>query len=118
MTRISLTDDRIDPDHRIFEGIDTEEKPVFLVSEMAKFFFARTNHWIRWLEAGGKMMHEVDGEMVPMGTRRDKNAGRIYTLSDIEEIAHGLAANGTISGTQLRNTLRILRAQGEMYGYI
>lgn len=121
-----LTDEAmdLDPDHLIFEGIDTfraytskkgEPKirgPIFTVSEMAKFFFARTNHWVRWLESNGKML-DPDGD--PVGNRRDAKMGnRIYTLGDIELVAHALASNGAISGAQLRHTLRLLRTQGEM----
>ncbi len=116
----ATTDPRIDPDVSIFEGIDTSEKPIYTVSEMAKFFFARTNHWVRWLESVGRMaVIEEDGTSRRVGVRRNETMnGRIYTLSDIEEIAHALAANGTIPGTQLRNTLRLLRVQGEMHEYI
>lgn len=121
----AVTDDRIDPDRMIFEGVDTYREstdvkgkvkvkgPIFTVSEMAKFFFGRTNHWIRWKESSGSM---VDGSGKPVGKRRDPKMGnRIYTLGDIEQIAHALAANGSITGTQLRHTLRILKSQGEMY---
>lgn len=152
----TVTDPRIDPDHLIFEGKDTlrpyqtkkgEPKirgPIFTVSEMAKFFFARTNHWIRWLESNGKMAEVIKEPCLvcnqnrivqtgvdkhgkakwqacpactkQVGARRDEKMGnRIYTLSDIEEIAHALAANGTITGSQLRYCLRTLQAQGEMH---
>lgn len=145
MTTTVIADAHIDPDRLMFEGVNTDEKPVYTVSEMAKVFFGRTNHWIRWLESNGRMAvvknpskdckvcsntrvaTKGDGEIsgpcpkctIPVGTRRsEKMNGRIYTLGDIEEVAHALAQNQSISGTQLRLTLKMLRAQGEMYGYL
>lgn len=116
----AIVDPRLDSEQMIFEGINTDAGPVYPVSEMARFFFARTNHWIRRLEAHGQMTKiEDDGSVVSIGVRRaEKTNGRIYTLSDIEEVAHGLAANGSISGTQLRQTLILLKVQGEMYKYL
>ena len=47
---VALADKNIDPDKFILEGIDTSAEPRFTVSEVAKFFFARSAHWIRWRE--------------------------------------------------------------------
>lgn len=115
-----MTDMRIDPEQMMLEGVDTSKKPLFTVSEMAKFFFARSNHWVRWLEQTGKMtITDPDGTVREVGTRRsEKMNGRVYTLSDIEEIAHALAANSSISGAQLRHTLLLVKAQAVMNGYL
>lgn len=47
---VIVADPKIDPDRFMLEGIDTSEKPLFTVSEVAKFFFARSAHWMRWRE--------------------------------------------------------------------
>jgi hypothetical protein len=143
-----VVDAGIDPDKMLLADIDTTKGPIFTVSEMAKFFFARSNHWIRWLEgcefeyppASGtgkgvkcsiqpkdhdpelrdahchtwKLM--LDGRLV--GTRRNEKSARIYTLSDVEEIAHALAQSGSITGTQLRNTITVIKTQAEMFEYL
>lgn len=136
-----LTDPRIDPDRLMLAEVDTETKgPKFTVSEMAKLFFARSNHWVRWLESmpemeedpeSGKMVAVPDTKGVPfwftdpktgerrkVGQRRNEKAARIYTLGDIEEVAHALAQNGHISGTQLRQTLLLVQVSAEMRGFL
>lgn len=145
-----LTDPRIDPERLMLAGVDTEvvdpktgksRGPVFTVSEMAKFFFDRTNHWVRWLESmpeteedpkkPGKMIAIPDTKGVPfwftdpttgerrkVGQRRNEKAARLYTLSDVEEVAHALAQNGHISGTQLRQTLLLVQVSAEMRGFL
>jgi hypothetical protein len=45
-----VADSRIDPDKMILDGVDTSAEPHFTVSEAAKFFFARSPHWMRWRE--------------------------------------------------------------------
>lgn len=136
-----LTDPRIDPERLMLAEVDTLTKgPVFTVSEMAKFFFDRSNHWIRWLESmaereedpeTGKLV-DIDGtkgvpfwftdpqtkERRKVGQRRNDKAARLYTLSDIEEVAHALAQNGHISGTQLRQTLLLVQVSAEMRGFL
>lgn len=114
VTTTTIQDAAIDPDKMMLAGVDTSKKPVFTISEMAKVFFARTSHWVRWLESGDKMV--LDGE--PVGKRRSGHSAREYTLTDVEEIAHGLAQQGVINGTQLRQTLTMVKVQAEMHGYI
>ncbi len=134
----------IDPDSMMFPNIDTSAKPQFTISETAEFFFAKSKHWIRWVESQGRMglvvkpekkckdcksARRIQGPLkafipcptctVPVGDRRDPKSNiRIYLLEDIEQVAHALATNGAISGTQLRHTLRLLRVQGEMHDYL
>ena len=110
----TITDATLDPDRMMLEGVDTSKGPTYSISEVAKFFFARSTHWIRWLEKEKRMM--LDGK--PVGTRRNDKDVRIYFLSDVEQIAHGLAQSGSISGTQLRETLQLVRISAEMNGYL
>lgn len=51
MTTVTLlADPDIDLDKLMLEGIDTSAGPIFSVSELSRFFFARSPHWVRWLE--------------------------------------------------------------------
>lgn len=69
-----ITDPRIDDSAFMLEGIDTSSAPNFTVSEFTKFFFARTPHWMRWLEGEGALAldsqdiecrHVQEGEIPP-----------------------------------------------------
>ncbi len=111
--RTTITDAAIDPDKMMLAGVvDTTAKgaPRYTVSEMARFFFGKTNHWVRWLEEGGKMV--LNGERV--GDRRNEKDMRVYYLEDVELIAHALAVNGAISGEQFRQTLLLVKVSAQM----
>lgn len=106
----------------IFEGIDTSVKsddpdkpgPTFTVSEVAKVFFGRSPHWVRWRERKG--FFTLDGEDV--SGHRTETGARSYTLGDIEQMAHALAQNGAINGTQLNLALVLLKTSGQVHGYL
>lgn len=108
-----VTDSRVDPSQFILAGIDTSNGPVFSVGEVGRFFFARTSHWMRWLERNNKLV--LDGETVADG--RSQAGSRKYTLSDVEQAAHALASNRAISGAQLRIALTLVAVQSELHGY-
>lgn len=110
---VVVTNSRVDPTKFILHGIDTSSGPVFSVGEVGRFFFARTSHWMRWVERNGKLV--LDGE--PVAQERSDAGSRKYTLSDVEEAAHALASNGAISGTQLRHALELVAIQAELHGY-
>jgi len=98
----------------IFAGIETDE-PKFRVSEVAKVFFARSPHWVRWREREG----HTDYFDQKINGRSDPNAGaRSYTLVDVERMARGLAQHGAIDERQLAGALMILRGLGGIYGYL
>ena len=113
-TETVLVDDRLDPDRLILEGIDVSEGPHFSVGNVSTFFFARSPHWIRWLERKGQLV--LDGK--PVGDSRSERGARYYTLADVELIAHALAENRAINAAQLRLALMMVRLQAEMYGFI
>lgn len=108
-----VTDSRVDPTQFILHGIDTSGGPVFSVGEVGRFFFARTSHWMRWVEREGKLV--LDGEVVAQS--RSDAGSRVYTLSDVEEAAHALAQNKAITGSQLRLVLALVAIQAELHGY-
>lgn len=102
--------------HFIFDGVegDVDDKPLFTVSETAKFFFARSPHWIRWLEGENKMV--LDGKvLVP---RRTPKGSRAYSLPDIELICHALGQAGALSGAQLSHALLMVQTCAKQWGYL
>lgn len=109
-----LADEAIDIDKMMLDGIDTSKGPLFSVSEMAQFFFARSSHWVRWLETEGRLV--LDGE--PLIPLRTKSNARKYDLAMVEKIAHALASNGTIKVVQLRQALRLVKIQAEMNHFL
>lgn len=144
-----VSEDWIDPEYFMLLGIDTTEGPRFTVSEVARVFFARSAHWVRWRQQRSYFVlcgdlscpHEeiqlgglsgtrkvpvtwIEGEHCThcngkaVGTRLTKAGARSYALQDVEEMAHALAQRGAINGSQLRNTLMILRAVSENHGYL
>lgn len=75
---VVLADTKIDPDEFMLAGIDTSSEPRFTVSEVAKFFFARSAHWIRWRERrsffvldGAPDCPHTDSEVVPAHVNED-----------------------------------------------
>lgn len=104
----------IPADKFMLDGIDTSEKPTYSVAEVAKMFFGRSPHWIRWRERKGWI--ELDGEKV--ATERTEVGARRYTLTDIEKMAHALAQTGAIDPEQLHNALRVVQYQARIYGYL
>lgn len=115
MTTVTLLADRaIDTDRMMLEKIDTSARPLYSVSEMAQFFFARSSHWVRWLETENRLV--LDGKVLtPI---RTKSNARKYDLRLIEQIAHALASNGTIKANQLRQALLLVKIQAEMNDYL
>ncbi len=110
----TLVDQDIPVDRMLLGDIDTSGGPLFSVSEMAMFFFARSSHWVRWLETEGRMV--LDGkELNPI---RTKSNARKYDLALIEKITHALASNGTIKMPQLRQAMKLVKIQAEMNGYL
>lgn len=113
MTTIEITDS-IPADKLMLDGIDVSREPKFSVGEIAKVFFGRSSHWIRWNERRGKIL--LDGEAV--GADRSESGARRYDLADIEKMAHALAQTGAIDGEQLRNALHIVQIQARIYKYL
>lgn len=111
--QILITDSEIDTDRMMLEGLPMDRSPTFSVSEVAKVFFARSDHWMRWRERKG--FFEIDGAAA--GTRTEAGA-RTYTLADAESVLHAAARSGAISGVQLLIGLKIVRALAVNYGIL
>lgn len=117
MDGIVVVDARVDGDAFMLADVDTSEKgPFFTVSQVAEVFFARTSHWIRWLETKKGFLDPDTGENVATG--RTEKGARVYTLTDIERMTHTLAANGRINGAQAANALLIVRTIARVWGYL
>lgn len=143
-----LADPAIDLDKMMLDEIDTSAGPLYSVSEMARFFFARSPHWVRWLETCDYKVPDPDreGRMMACGKRPERHSGqeaeehrsswrltldgvllepirtqsnaRKYDLQLIEKIAHALASNSTIKASQLRQALKLVKIQAEMHEYL
>lgn len=137
MTDVTIIhqDAELDADKLIFEGINTDHKPEcqfsvkpcnpekckgprFTVSEVSKFFFGQSPHWIRWRENKGFFVFE--GEKVGT-TRTEAKLGygaRTYNLADIEKVIHALAGHGALEASQMSNALQTLQIQGRIWKYL
>lgn len=111
---VVVTDTRLDSEKFMLEGIDVSEGPQFTVSEVAKVFFGRSSHWVRWLEGQGGFV--LDGEVV--GTARTAKGARVYDLSDIEKMTHALAQQGKINGAQAANALLIVQTIARVWQFL
>jgi hypothetical protein len=117
-----VTNPEIKGDSFIFEGIDTDHSPtdpskpgpMFTVSEVSKFFFGRSPHWVRWRERKG--FFTLDGKDV--SGHRTETGARAYTLGDVEMMSHALAQNGAINGSQLNHALVLVKTCAHVHGYL
>lgn len=111
----------IDPDDIRYddEGIP---QPHFSVQEVAKCFFARSPSWVRHLDRRGKVEGWEDGFFVldnePIDPIRTKSGMRVYSLSDIEKMAHALVDNRKIDGTHFERVITVVQVLGREYGVI
>lgn len=108
---VLAADKRLPTDKFILEGLDVSRQPLFTISEVAKFFFGRTTHWLRWREP-----FMLDGKEV--GTRRTETHARVYALDDVEKMAHALAEAGDLTGDRFEGCLLAVEAVAKVWGYL
>lgn len=53
-----------------------------------------------------------------VGERRTASGARVYSLADVEQVAHALAQAGKITGTQLRHALGVVHLEAQIWEYI
>lgn len=99
----------------MFGALPEGEGPAFTVSEVGKIFFARSPHWMRWIEREGWLTDD-DGEL--MVRRREGSTVRTYGLADVERIAYALADKRRIDAPQLLMALRVMRSVGDVWGLL
>jgi hypothetical protein len=84
------------------------------VSEVAKDFFGRSSHWVRWLETQNAFVLDD----VPLEMSRTAKGARVYTLGDVERMTHALAQQGKINGAQAANALHVVQTVSRIWGYL
>lgn len=97
-------------DHMLPVDRRGQVKPTFKVAEVARVFFARSADWLRWLGTrhdrdGGVL--ELDGK--PLIINRTESGSRVYTLVDVERLAHALLQHGQIDAQQFVAAINIIR---------
>lgn len=90
-------------------------EPGYTLSEVARFFFARSTSWMRhhvWRQ------HLVlDGE--PIGIPRDSSNNYLrWRLYDVERTAHALAQNGYLQLDQLSRVIGLVKLVAQNYKYL
>jgi hypothetical protein len=117
---IVIGDSAIDPDKWLFPRQFEPSKPgsmvrpTFTVTEVAKFFFARSSAWMR----NNERKASLDDQSLVEFLGRGVGERREYTLYDIERIAHSFAQSGFISGERLRLALRLLQLEAHCWRYV
>ncbi len=117
VTQYVITDNAIPENHLIFEGVDATPEnggPTFTISEIAKFFFGRSAHWVRWRERTGAFTYEGK----PVGIHRTPKGARMYDLADVEKMAHALAGEHHITAEELLNILKLVLIEGKVWGVL
>lgn len=80
----------------LFQEIDTSEEPLFQVVDLVRAFFAKSTHWIHWLERTDKIVWEGE-KLEPRREKRGKGEARVYSISDIEKLVYALSQREVIS---------------------
>ena len=75
---ILVPGDQPNLDHFILDGVDTSAGPTFTVSQVGSVFFARSSHWVRWIEENHKNV--LDGD--PQCPHREPFEKTSQTLVD------------------------------------
>lgn len=103
--------DRGSDEWESFDPFDEVNGPLFSTQEVAKIFFARSSHWMRWRDKQDSFV--FDGR--PVEVRRDKSGARKFDLQTIEKIAHGLAQQTLITPLQLSRTVSAMQAVADVH---
>lgn len=96
------------------EMVDKKGRPTFTISEVSKFFFARTVYWARWAQHKGLLV--LDGE--PLEVPTTVAGAKAFRLYDVERMAHALAANGAIDGQQFARSVILVKTCGQNWGFL
>src|SRR5690348_1215012 len=94
--------------------------PFYSVHEVAKIFFAMSSSWLRLKlnpEPGRPHGSFLDVHGKPMVFRRrdpdNSHSARVFTLADVEQMAHSLHEFGDIDSARLAQVLRLVQAEAE-----
>lgn len=86
-------------------------KPTFRIGEVARIFFARSSDWLR-------LMGQQQSDDSVLDVKRTESGSRIYTLVDVEKIAHTLLEAERISMRQFVGAISIIRWMAYSYGIL
>ena len=115
-----------DRDYWVYDDMCAKDKsgtpvPNYSVQDAAKVFFARSADWLRW-RGRPNMPKHPDGYFVLDGVKieekRTEAGARVYTLADVERMAHALAQNEALDGRALTNVIMIVKWQARLYEVI
>jgi len=130
--RFWLHDEQFGRDHKDLH-VKKDRKgrvaPNYSVQETAKFFFGRSSDWLRWRYESDEVRDEegnvtrparhphgffvLDGK--PLVPKKAPSGYRYYTLPDIERMAHALAQNGVIDGTELSMVIQLVKLTAQIW---
>lgn len=97
--------------------------PFYSVHEVAKVFFAMSSSWLR-LKLNPDEDHPEtwfvgrDGKRLKFWRRNPEkpDSARLFTLADIEPMAHSLYEFSSISRTRLAQVLRLVQVEADLFG--
>lgn len=114
----------IDPQRRMFVGVDLQRSPMLKVSMVAVLFFRSAS----WLRRSLRMGHfavpteplRLTGKATnrPLSDVRDENGVRLFSLADVEVMAHNAYSNGAISHAHFVSVIVALHGLGLGYGVL
>lgn len=111
---VEVTPAGLDPDHLMLADVDASVRPLFSIREVGVFFFNETDYWLRIIGDTDKFTY--NGKKIKI--RRTPAGARVYSLADIELIAHGLAQNRVISGQHAVLVLQAVAAFAKIHGLL
>jgi hypothetical protein len=92
--------------------------PIFSRTETAKCFFGWKSFWLKHrlneLTDEQGLIPLDGGTMGPLAL--DGHGSPVFSLADVERVAHALAQAGMISGIHLQRTVAIVRSVAYQYG--
>lgn len=98
----------------ITKDLDLERSPRYRIGEVAKVFFAKSPHWVRWRERSDAFV--IEGERWGPARAGGTNLkARDYDLGDIEVMVRLLYKGKAISRRDHRLALAIVSSQAELY---
>jgi hypothetical protein len=136
MDRVGILADGLTPEGRDYwiypEMLQTDKNgvlvPSYTVKEVALVFFAKSADWLRW-RSRPVHPHEPqephsdrcrpDGYFVlddePIVPERTEHGARVYSLANVERMAHALTQNGGMSTEELIETIMIIKWTARRY---
>lgn len=115
LTPVSLVSDELSPPEGDFWCDPSWYDPSFVISEVSRFFFARSASWLRGHIWRGRLL--LDGQLIQ--PPRDPDTGyQRWRLYDVELTAHALAQGGFLKVDQLRMVIGLVKLVAQNYNYL